>query len=394
MPPKAKGKKSKKKGKSSKPKEARSKAKDEEVLTFNEAVLFYQLQAKQNQHKEVAGDVEDLRRRIKRQKDRNKSLKNEKEKYLQDAIRKAKEHENELKRKPDVTFEEVEKALQEKVAAAREEEDQVRDMKKQIAKMIDEIKSVKLEVERFEEFRNRSRFDNETHIKLLKKEMADMDESYKELSEFFKKNLRSIKVQIERSTSENIDNEKRLASEQALGSLDNSSHQEFSDNKWLLQEVQIHKEHLAKLSSTVEFLEKQNVEMMGDLLTNQFEDVRISKEFFSACDGSDDEDVGETGDEDGEDLSADEAIATHSDKNMEDDDMNWLDNYFDSFGDDEMENARLAPYDLKMLCIVGKKKTLHGELSAKERERMQDLEEDATERHLVWLSNSLSNHQS
>ena len=60
------------------------------------------------------------------------------------------------------------------------------------------------------------------------------------------------------------------------------------------------------------------------------------REFFSACDGSDDEDVGETGDEDGEDLSADEAIATHSDKNMEDDDMNWLDNYFDSFGDDEM----------------------------------------------------------
>ena len=58
------------------------------------------------------------------------------------------------------------------------------------------------------------------------------------------------------------------------------------------------------------------------------------------------------------------------------------------------ENARLAPYDLKMLCIVGKKKTLHGKLSAKERERMQDLEEDATERHLVWLSNSLSNHQS
>ena len=41
--------------------------------------------------------------------------------------------------------------------------------------------------------------------------------------------------------------------------------------------MQIHREHLEDLSRIVENLEKENVEMMGDLLTNQFEDVRISK---------------------------------------------------------------------------------------------------------------------
>jgi len=274
MPPKSKSKK-KKKGKGSKSSDV--KRKDEEILSFNEAVLLYQLQAKKKLYEELLGTIEDLQRRIKRQKARNKSLKNEKLKYLNEAIQKAKEHETEMQKKTEVTFEEVEAALKEKLAAARKEDDEVQELRKRISVLAEEIKQAKSEVSKFEEFRDRFRFENEKHVRLLKKEMFDMEESYKELSEFFVKNLENIKLQIERSTKENINIEKKLASEQALEALDTSSHQEFSDNKWLLQEIQIHKEHLKELSTIAEDLEEKNVEMMGDLLSSQFEDVRISK---------------------------------------------------------------------------------------------------------------------
>ena len=56
----------------------------------------------------------------------NKSLKLEKQKYMKEAIRKAKEQEVEMQKRTEVTYEEVEAALKEKLAAARVEEEQVK----------------------------------------------------------------------------------------------------------------------------------------------------------------------------------------------------------------------------------------------------------------------------
>eukprot|EP00795_Rhopilema_esculentum_P017196 gene17196-8738_t len=315
----------------------------------------------------------------------NKSLKLEKQKYMKEAIRKAKEQEVEMQKRTEVTYEEVEAALKEKLAAARVEEEQVKELKKQISRLIEEIAEVNLEVARFVDFKDRQRFENDTHIKLLKKEMDDMHESYGELSEFFVKNLENVKLQIERATEENITNEKKLASELALESLDSSSHQEFSDNKWLLQEVHIHREHLADISAIVDKLEKENVETMGDLLRNQFEDVKISRDFFSACNSSDDESENEEG--------CEEIIASHFDDGDTENqvDSKWLDNYFSTFGDDaEEDNQRLAPMDLKLLCVVGKKKKIHTEISEKERRRIESAQDRAVDKSLIWLNQEIS----
>jgi len=168
-----------------------------------------------------------------------------------------------------------------------------------------------------------------------------------------------------------------------LEALDTSSHQEFSDNKWLLQEIQIHKEHLKELSTIAEDLEEKNVEMMGDLLSSQFEDVRISKEFFSACNDSESE---IENDDNFEDVQS----SWQLDKNIENEDTLWLNNYFESFEDDAQENPKLTSHDLQMLCIVGKQKLIHHELSEKDKERIESLEQDNDRKHLVWLSNNFT----
>ena len=52
---------------------------------------------------------------------------------------------------------------------------------------------------------------------------------------------------------------------------------------------------------------------------------------------------------------------------------------------------KLTPYDMQMLCIVGKKKVIHHEVSEKDRERLNAIHQnDDDKRHLIWMSNSFS----
>ena len=53
------------------------------------------------------------------------------------------------------------------------------------------------------------------------------------------------------------------------------------------------------------------------------------------------------------------------------------------------EHLPLATLDLKMLCIVGKKKPIHKELSLNDEERFEDIQESDTARQMIWLTKDL-----
>eukprot|EP00794_Sanderia_malayensis_P000492 gene492-1137_t len=412
----------------------------------------------------------------------NKSLIKDKERYMRDAIRHAKEQEIALQNKTQVEYSEVENALKDKLAAAKSEEENVEELKKEILRLEEEIAKTTNKAKDSEEFRDHTQYENDTHIKVLKKEMQDMKESYEEIAgssfcktvlfqlgsvdtqsfllgsvgtqsfllgsvgiqsfllgsvgaqsfllgsigtelflvgsstpnrvyltfsvfclDFFVKNLENIKEQIKKSTKSSIEQETKIASEQALESLDNSSHLEFSDNKWLRQEVHIHKNHLANISSTVEDMEQKNVEIMSELLESQFEDVQITRQvqdFFASCDDDYPAIEKSTTALQATDPAKDDVIAVHGDvhgKEVDPSGIDWLDNYIPSFEEDPTEEfTRVAPMDLKFLCISGKRMQINSPLPKdKDGEgEGRPYRDENVEAKMEWLTKGvLRNHQ-
>ena len=59
--------------------------------------------------------------------------------------------------------------------------------------------------------------------------------------------------------------------------MDKYSRQEVLDNDWLAKEVELHKEEVVELKTTVEELERINLEIMSELFECKVEDLKISR---------------------------------------------------------------------------------------------------------------------
>ncbi|XP_057308385.1 coiled-coil domain-containing protein 83-like isoform X2 [Hydractinia symbiolongicarpus] len=272
--PKKKGRKKAKSGNGKKSKETA------DTWTLKEAVMLYQVEAKEAQANELKENIDNLKLRNDRQKQKNEFLRNEQNRHIKDVVEKARKMEEVSRSQKQTPFEAVEKALEEKLVAIKAEDLHLREVHRQIEVLDEDIEVLSKELQELLNYKEHGQTVDRTHIEVLEKEMRDMETSYAEMKDFFSKSLEVIKCTITKQNEENITKHKELASEGAISNLDKHNGQEFLDNKWLLREVKINRRHIVAVEAEVERLEKESIKVMADLFEQQLEDV---KETRCAC---------------------------------------------------------------------------------------------------------------
>jgi len=357
MPPK---KSKKKKGdKSSSGRKSKSEKPANDVMTFNEVVMTHQLEVKENALKDLKDDIEDLNFRIERQKQRSLFLKKEQNKQCKQVIKQARQKEEEDASKPVVPYQFVEDALKEKLDALKEEEIDTSELKQRVSDLDAEIQIYRSALQELQAYKAQGADVDSVHIKVLKKEMYDMEQSYSEMEDFFNKSLNAIKQEIIKTNSESIAKQKELVSHEVLKGLDKHSEQEFKDNKWLTTEVAIHRNHIAEVTRHIESIEGENIQGMAALFQNNLEDLSDARQFHMRCKEEELNSLDASNLDDDLTDESDHDDASNAHTMDEDDELDWLDNYLPMFSDTLQLQEPVGQTDLQYLCVVGTSKPIH-----------------------------------
>ncbi|XP_052807568.1 coiled-coil domain-containing protein 83-like isoform X3 [Mya arenaria] len=286
MGAKKKGKKGKKGGKKGKKGGKKSK---EPQMTAQEAILAYQINIVEKKLEDVMYETRGWEEKNKRHLDRNDKLKEEQGVLVQHLLKQAKDSDKlfageEIKHKDDVIV-----TMHEKWDRQRQREKQLEDLKRTIAETEAEIVRMQKEVDYWTRYKDEGQHDHATLIRTLEQEVDDMTTSFNEMKEprliaFFHRHLdgslAKTKDDIERYTTEKVDQQKHRASEKAINQMDKISRQEVLDNDWLKREVEIHRRETDDLRYEVEDMERGNLEIMAELFECKIEDLKISRNFF------------------------------------------------------------------------------------------------------------------
>ncbi|XP_041463628.1 coiled-coil domain-containing protein 83-like [Lytechinus variegatus] len=414
---KKKGKKSgKKSGKGKKEKKEK-----EPQMTIREAILAYQINVKENALEEFMYEIKGLEEKRQRNKERNERLKEEQLYHIKTLLKQAKERDQELEQVTVINKEQVEVALKEKWRSCKEEEKAIEDMKNKISETIKQYEEDLIQVKKWTEYKNKGSIEHATHIKLLQEELEDMQKNFEEMRAHLERTLNIAKEEIKKETTERLDEQKYIASEKAIKTLDKFSAQEVIDNDWLKKELELHTEETISLQGEVERLERENLTVMSDLFDCRIEDLKISRKFY-LTQFEDNEDLNDGGilefdlaksaisqgdvpppmaitqgprkqrpqsatqraveqkvfsllpreqdqaasEEEGYGDRGEEVFAQHSGE--EEEYLGGLDNYLNFDDEDFDDYLKLGPLELKLLSIEGHAKPIHEhkKLSVKE----------------------------
>lgn len=249
-------------------------------MSAKEAILAYQINVVEKKLEDVMYEIRGWEEKNRRHEERNEKLKEEQEMLLQHLLRTARDvyrvfESEEIKNRDDVIV-----SMKDKWSRQREREKELEELKSQIARKMVEIEEVQRDVDTWKLYRDVGSQTHHTHIRLLEQELADMQNSFDEMSAHLHRNLIKTKGDIEKYTDDTLSQQKDKASDKAMAQLDKKDRQEVLDNDWLKKEVQIHRAETAKTQERVEDLEHTNLEMMSRLFDCTIQDLKVSRNFY------------------------------------------------------------------------------------------------------------------
>ena len=342
MPPKKKeggGKKGKKSEK--------NKGEKQPQVTAREAILAFQIQVKERDLAKLTEEFRVLKEKNHKLRYRNEQLKKEQQEHIKTLLKQSKENEKEVEQITVVKQEEVEKALANKINKMKElivEQDEI---KKEIKDLMTQIEETNKYIATRNDYRNDGQLVHGHQISVLRKKLSDMESSFQEVSTHLDRSLKIAKEEIDQQAQSTLTTQKKIASEEAANSIHKDDRQEIADHKWLKKEISIHARAFEDMTVIVEALERENLEIMGELFDCKVEDLNLARKFHLACvndpDASSDEE--EVYVEHG-DVSGQDEIPQHD---------KLLDNYLNFDDEDYLDSPRLGPMELQLLAVVGTK---------------------------------------
>ncbi|XP_071956060.1 coiled-coil domain-containing protein 83-like [Antedon mediterranea] len=279
------GKKGKKKdgsGKKSGKKKGGKKGKkpSEPEMTIKEAILAYQINIKEKSLEEFMYEIKGLEEQNTRHKERNQRLKEEQLYHIKTLLKEAKDDDKDVEQKSVISKAEVETTMKEKWAIEKQELKHIEEIEQEIAKRKLEVEEAKGHVTKWQNYKEKGSHVHTKQIIVLEHELGDMQNSFLEMQGHLEKTLGVAKDEIRKSTEQRLDEQKYIASEKAMTTLDKFSTQEVKDNDWLKRETHIHREEKNSLQEEVEQLEHENLGIMSELFDCKVSDLKISRNFF------------------------------------------------------------------------------------------------------------------
>ncbi|PIK50535.1 putative coiled-coil domain-containing protein [Apostichopus japonicus] len=212
-------------------------SKKEPQMTIREAILAYQISIKENQLGELMFEKNGLEEKNQRNKERRDRLKEEQLHHIKTLLKQAKERDKELEEISVVNKEQVEVSLKDKWKCSKEQDQELEDLKREIENKLQEYEETQAKVDKWIAYRDSGRQEHSIQIKLLTEELVDCQQNFEEMKSHLEKTLSLAKEEIKRSTEDRLSDQKYVASEKAMTTLDKWTSKEVKDNDWLRREA-------------------------------------------------------------------------------------------------------------------------------------------------------------
>ncbi|XP_041089020.1 coiled-coil domain-containing protein 83 isoform X2 [Polyodon spathula] len=242
----------------------KKKADKDDQMTLAEAYVGFQIQLKEKEIEEFESEVKTLEEKNQRYNQRQGHLKEEQLGHIQTLLKQAKDQERELEHKEVVSKEQVEQALQDHWELEKTKEREIEGREKQY----------------WLDYKNVGSKEHAKQIRLLEQELLQMQKDFQEMADHMQRTLDAAVNEINKETEKQIDDKKRLASEQAIRHLDKQTCQEVKENDWLKRQAQFYRNEVAVMEVSVQKLEQDNLELMSQLFECRLEDLKISRKVF------------------------------------------------------------------------------------------------------------------
>ncbi|XP_007900688.1 coiled-coil domain-containing protein 83 isoform X2 [Callorhinchus milii] len=257
------------------------KKKDEDKVILAEAFLGFRIQLKEKSMEDVMIEVRELEDKNILWKDRNEQLKREQQKLIKALLKQAKEQDKELEQREIINKEQVDQCLREKWDLVK---DQIHNIEV-IEIEINDVDEMIVERDTVKEYWMNYKFigskEHEKAIHLLEKEIRDMAISFQEMADHFQKVLMFSKSKTNKLTKNQMNEKKTIATEKAIGYMDQFSRQEVLENDWLNKEIKVYRQEVAELVAELHKIEQYNVELMQDLFDDQLKNLNLCRSILT-----------------------------------------------------------------------------------------------------------------
>ncbi|KAI4902395.1 hypothetical protein NFI96_027505 [Prochilodus magdalenae] len=305
----------------------------------------------------------------------------------------AKEQEKRLEQKEVVNKEEVEQAKKHNLELMCSQEEELAELTRSLEELKAQVAESHKEQQVWLHYKTVGSVEHQQQIQNLQSELTALQTSFEEISEYIKHSLDSTVKDIDKKTSQLMDEKKQQATEVktyvsadnlhgAIKRLDKSSCQEVMENEWLRKEIANYHEEVSVLDTTVRRLEEENLDHMKQLFELRLSNLQIPRSVFlrqvagleqsvqkltlteaAAELGSGPSSPPESGAEAGGAQQQQQAVELERDET----DPSWkpsspphdLARLLYGSQDDLREPLHLGPLEQKLLSVVGQAATLH-----------------------------------
>uniref|UniRef100_A0A4W3JPZ3 Coiled-coil domain-containing protein 83 n=1 Tax=Callorhinchus milii TaxID=7868 RepID=A0A4W3JPZ3_CALMI len=240
-----------------------------------------EIQLKEKSMEDVMIEVRELEDKNILWKDRNEQLKREQQKLIKALLKQAKEQDKELEQREIINKEQVDQCLREKWDLVK---DQIHNIEV-IEIEINDVDEMIVERDTVKEYWMNYKFigskEHEKAIHLLEKEIRDMAISFQEMADHFQKVLMFSKSKTNKLTKNQMNEKKTIATEKAIGYMDQFSRQEVLENDWLNKEIKVYRQEVAELVAELHKIEQYNVELMQDLFDDQLKNLNLCRSILT-----------------------------------------------------------------------------------------------------------------
>ncbi|XP_053312552.1 coiled-coil domain-containing protein 83 [Spea bombifrons] len=266
--------KSMKKGK--KKKEKRTTAKKDDHLTFPEALLAYQIQAKESMIQILQAEFTQLEEKHSRFNERNERLRAEQKAHIKVLLDEAKAEEEELSKKEVVNREQVEMEIKQKWDYIREKRRLFEELRSEIKRLAEQNVEKQRERDYWFQYKNVGSGEHARQIRLLEEEIKSLTQSFSEVDGHLKKQLETSKGEVNRQMEELKKKKLGIAAKEALEHLSAANQKPIDENAWLKSQITYYRKEVQELEEKVHKLEQENLEMqMAQYKTKAIKDSEL-----------------------------------------------------------------------------------------------------------------------
>ncbi|XP_051542260.1 coiled-coil domain-containing protein 83-like isoform X2 [Myxocyprinus asiaticus] len=191
-----------------------------------------------------------------------------------------KEQERNLEQSELAYKDQVESAVQSNLELKCKQEKELEELCCKLERLQVQLEEVQAERQEWLQYKNEGSMENQQKIQKLGKDIASTQTIFQEMSEYLQRSLTDAVEEIDKKTAQLHDETMQQAVERAFENLDNHIKRSIKLYDCLKKEVAVYIKEVSVFESTVQQLEKENLELVNKLLKD-LDDLSLGNAFHA-----------------------------------------------------------------------------------------------------------------